>query len=174
MTDIIPKPRFWHKMIKIIAASSFGSWLLADNLHRLDRPVLRLTKGRATLTSFLAGFPVVVLTTTGAKSGLPRTTPLAALQDDNRLVLIASSFGSPQNPDWYYNLKANPKARVQINGIDYPCVAQEAEGKERSNYWNQAVEMYHGFAIYAKQANREIPVMVLEVEGLNRRFDTGV
>jgi deazaflavin-dependent oxidoreductase (nitroreductase family) len=166
MPDFKPKHRIWHKLIQKIAASRFGGWLLADNLHRLDRPVLRLTKGRATLTSILAGLPVIVLTTTGAKSGLPRSLPLAAMQDGNRLVLVASAFGSPRHPSWYHNLKANPQVKVQINGASYNCRAYQAEGDEHSRYWQQAVEMYAGFARYAEEAApRRIPVMVLEVEG---------
>lgn len=168
MTQFGPKTRIWHKIIKKIAASPFGSWLLADHLHRIDRPVLRLTKGRTTLTSLLAGLPVVVLTTTGAKSGQPRTLPLAAMRDGSRLVLIASAFGKPQNPGWYHNLKAHPAARVQINGSSYPCMAREAQGEERVRYWEEAVAMYPGFSRYADKASpRRIPVMVLEVEGLS-------
>ncbi|MEN8242879.1 MAG: nitroreductase family deazaflavin-dependent oxidoreductase [Chloroflexota bacterium] len=167
MTDFTPRPRIWHKAIKKIAATSFGSWLLAGNLHRLDRPVLRLTKGRANLTSLLAGLPVVVLTAKGARSRLPRTLPLAAIQDGSRLVLIASSFGKAQHPSWYYNLKANPDAEVQINGATYPCTARQAEGAEREEYWKKAVEMYTGYARYADKANRQIPVIVLEVDGLS-------
>jgi len=167
MTDFNPKPRIWHKAIKKIAATSFGSWLLADILHRLDRPVLWLSKGRSTLTSLLAGLPVVVLTAKGAKSGLPRRLPLAAMQDGSRLVLIASSFGKAHQPSWYYNLKANPAAEVQINGVTYPCRARQAEGPEREEYWKKAVEMYTGYARYADRANRQIPVIVLEVDRLS-------
>ena len=167
MSPFGPKPRIWHRLIQKIAASPFGSWLLADNLHRLDRPVLRLTKGRTTLTSLLAGLPVVVLTAKGAKSGLTRSRPVAAMQDGSRIVLIASAFGKPHHPAWYHNLMANPEAQVQINGSTYSCKAYEAEGEERSRYWEQAVEMYAGFARYADDAHpRRIPVVVLEVEGL--------
>ena len=167
MPQFGPKPRFWHKIIQLIAASRFGSWLLADNLYRLDRPLLQMTGGRTTLTSILSGLPVVVLTAKGAKSGEPRTLPIAAMKDGSRLVLIASAFGKPRHPSWYHNLKANPKAEVQINGTNYSCRAYEAEGEERSRYWDRAVKMYAGFARYAQQAKpRRIPVMVLEVEGL--------
>jgi deazaflavin-dependent oxidoreductase (nitroreductase family) len=167
MSQFGPKPRFWHKLIQSIAASRFGGWLLADNLHRLDRPVLRLTGGRTTLTSLLSGLPVVVLTATGAKSGLPRTLPIAAMRDGSRIILIASAFGKSHHPSWYHNLKANPEAQVQINGTIYPCRAYEAEGEERSGYWDRAVEMYSGFARYANEAMpRRIPVVVLKVKGL--------
>jgi deazaflavin-dependent oxidoreductase (nitroreductase family) len=168
MSQIGPQPRIWHRTIQKIAASPFGSWLLADNLHRLDRAVLRLTNGRITLTSLLAGLPVVVLTATGAKSGLPRSLPVAAMQDGSRIVLIASAFGKPHHPGWYHNLMANPEAQVQVSGITYACQAYEAEGEERSWYWEQAVARYAGFARYAEEAHpRRIPVVVLEVEGLN-------
>jgi deazaflavin-dependent oxidoreductase (nitroreductase family) len=167
MTQFGSKPRIWHKLIQVLSASRFGHWLLADNLHKIDRPVLRLSGGRVSLTSILSGLPVVVLTAKGAKSGLPRSIPIAAMRDGSRIILIASAFGKPRHPSWYHNLKANPDAQVQIDGTNFPCRAFEAEGEERARYWGKAVEMYAGFGLYAKKAlPRRIPVIVLEVEGL--------
>jgi deazaflavin-dependent oxidoreductase (nitroreductase family) len=126
--------------------------------------MLQLSKGRSTLTGMLAGLPVVVLTSTGAKSGLPRKLPLAALQDGSRLVLVASAFGSRKHPSWYYNLKAHPNAQVQIKGVSYACRAFEAEGEERARYWLQTLKIYPGFARYAEKAQpRRIPLIVLEI-----------
>jgi deazaflavin-dependent oxidoreductase (nitroreductase family) len=165
MKDAIPKPRWWHSLIQKAAATSFGSWLLAGNLHRIDRPFLRLSSGRTSLTGILAGLPVVILTTTGAKSGKPRSTPLAAVFDEDKVILIASYLGKCRHPAWYHNLKANPKARLKIAGEERGYIAREAQGEERERYWAQAVQLYHGYENYREKAsNRRIPVMVLTLE----------
>lgn len=165
MKNAIPKPRWWHSLIQKAAATPFGTWLLADNLHRIDRPFLRLSGGRTSLTGILSGLPVVVLTATGAKSGKTRTMPLAAHFDDNKVILIASYLGSPRHPAWYHNLKANPKARLKIAGVEKAYTAREAQGEERERYWAQAVQLYHGYEKYRERAGkRKIPVMVLTPE----------
>ncbi len=165
MPGLYVKPRWWHPIIQKLAASGFGSWLLADNLHRLDRPFLRLSGGKHTLTTWLAGLPVVVLTTTGAKSGLPRRLPLAALEDAGKIILIASDFGSPRHPAWYHNLIAHSQATVEIAGKQVPCQACEAQGEARARYWAMAGKMYPGYKKYEKKAGkRQIPVMVLTLE----------
>jgi deazaflavin-dependent oxidoreductase (nitroreductase family) len=78
-------------------------------LHHLDRPVLRLSRGRYSLTRLLAGLPVVTVTTIGAKSGQPRSLPLVALPDGEHVILIASNYGQKHHPAWYYNLRAHPE-----------------------------------------------------------------
>jgi deazaflavin-dependent oxidoreductase (nitroreductase family) len=165
MKNAIPKSRWWHGVIKKVSATHFISWLLADNLHWIDRPFLRLSGGRTSLSGILAGLPVVVLTATGAKSGKPRSMPLAALFDEDKVILIASYLGSPRHPAWYHNLKANPKARVEICGKERVYIACEAEGEDYERYWAQAIELYHGYEIYRKKVGkRKIPVMVLTPE----------
>lgn len=114
------------------------------------------------MTSILAGLQIVVLSTTGAKSGKPRTTPLAALFDGDKIVLIASDFGNPRHPAWYYNLRANPEVKVSVYGQEGKFLAHEAVGDERERYWEMAVTSYRGYEKYAQQAGeRTIPVMVL-------------
>jgi len=165
MMEAIPKHRWWHGLIQKIAATSFGSWLLADNLHKIDRPFLRLSNDRISLTGILAGLPVIILTTIGAKSGLQRKMPLSAVFDGEKVILIASYLGKLNHPAWYHNLKANPKAQVKIQGKEKDYIAREAEGEERQRYWAQAVELYQGYENYRKRAgNRLIPVMVLTPE----------
>jgi deazaflavin-dependent oxidoreductase (nitroreductase family) len=165
MMDAIPKRRWWHGPIQKIAATSFGSWLLADNLHKIDRPFLYLSNDRISLTGILAGLPVVILTTTGVKSGLQRKMPLSAVFDGEKVILIASYLGKPNHPAWYHNLKANPTARVKIRGKERDYIAREAEGEERQRYWAQATELYQGYENYRKKAgDRVIPLMVLTPE----------
>jgi hypothetical protein len=92
------------------------SWLYARTLHHIDRVVYRATSGRKTFTSLVTGLPVVQLTTTGARSGLPRTLPVLGVPEGDRLIVIASNFGQYKNPSWYYNLRAHPHAEIVFEG----------------------------------------------------------
>ena len=86
----------FHRLNQKIAASKAGSWFYAHTLHHFDALFLKLSKGRNTMSSLVSGLPVVVLTTTGAKSGLPRTTPLLGIRDEQNpavLAVIASNWG---------------------------------------------------------------------------------
>ena len=163
MPDLKIKPRPWHPLIRKLAATNFGIWLLAGTLHRIDKPLLRLSRNRTSFTSILAGLPVIVLTTTGAKSGLPRTTPLVALAEEDKIILIASYFGSTRHPAWYYNLRANPEVSVSHKGQTGQYRARLAVGEEREGYWEMAASLYPGYTLYKQKAgDRQIPVVVLE------------
>ena len=163
MPDLTIKRRWWHPIIQNLAASRFGTWLLADNLQRIDKPMLRLTHNRTSFTSLLAGLPVVVLNTIGARTGLPRQTPLVAIQDGERIILIASYFGNTHHPAWYHNLIAHPEVRVSVKGMAGDYFARPLSGGEREKYWCIAVDAYHGYRRYKQKAgDREIPVIMLE------------
>lgn len=110
------RPMAWQRAMQRVAASQPGSWFFSRWLHYVDAPVLRLSKGRVSIPALIAGLPVIALTTTGAKTGRQRTTPLVALEDGDRLVIIASSWGRKRHPSWYYNLRAHPGATVTIRG----------------------------------------------------------
>jgi deazaflavin-dependent oxidoreductase (nitroreductase family) len=163
MHPLTIKTRWWHNLIKKLAASSFGIWLLPKSLYRIDKLLLKLSGNRASLTSWLAGLPVILLTTTGAKSGLSHQMPLVSLQDGEKLILIASYFGSQHHPGWYYNLKANPQVAVSFKGQTISYLARQAQGEECADYWQLAVELYPGYSLYQQRAGcRQIPVIVLE------------
>jgi deazaflavin-dependent oxidoreductase (nitroreductase family) len=108
-----------------------------------------------------AGRPLLLLTTTGAKTGRPRTTPLLYSTDGDRLVVIASKGGEPTNPDWYHNLVAHPEATVELGGERFPVRATVAEGAERRRLFDQQAAQMPFFADYERNAPRTIPVVVL-------------
>ncbi len=108
-----------------------------------------------------AGRPLLVLTTTGAKSGQPRSTPLLYSTDGDRFVVIASKGGEPTNPDWYHNLLAHPDATVEVGGGRFPVRASIAEGAERRRLFDQQAALMPFFADYERTTPREIPVVVL-------------
>ncbi|HET7094750.1 MAG TPA: nitroreductase family deazaflavin-dependent oxidoreductase [Thermomicrobiales bacterium] len=105
--------------------------------------------------------PLLLLTTTGAKSGQPRTTPLLYSTDGDRFVVIASKGGEPTNPDWYHNLLANPEATVEVGGETFPVWATIAAGAERRRLFDQQAAQMPFFADYERNTARAIPVVVL-------------
>ena len=162
MTSLQPKTRWWHKMIKQLSATRLGTWFVSNTLHHIDRPFIKLSKGRSSPSRLLAGLPVVTLTAIGAKSGKPRSIPLAGLPDGEKVILIGTNFGRSNNPSWYYNLRENPEASLSFSGQTKSYLAHEAEGEEYDTYWQKAVDLYKGYKIYKKRAgNRHIPIMVL-------------
>lgn len=111
----------------------------------------------------LGGRPLLLLTTTGAKSGRPFTTPLNYSQDGDRLVLIASRGGTPRHPDWYHNLVANPEVTIELGGEKFQARASTAVEPERTRLFDQQAAIMPFFDDYRKQVTvREIPVVVLE------------
>ena len=127
----------------------------------MDKAILKLTKGKYTVSEIL-GWNIIQLTAIGAKTNQPRTMPLIALFDGEKIALIASSFGREHNPGWYYNLKAHPDCDVQANDRSGKYVAHEADGDEYKKYWQLALSYYAGYEKYKERAGRRIPVMVLE------------
>jgi deazaflavin-dependent oxidoreductase (nitroreductase family) len=107
------------------------------------------------------GAPLLVLTTTGAKSGQPRTNPLVYLPDGDRMVIFASKAGAPTNPDWYHNLKAHPRVTVEVGDETFDADATVAQGEERDRLYAQQATIMPGFAEYQEKTDRVIPVVVL-------------
>lgn len=108
------------------------------------------------------GATMLLITTTGAKSGLQRTTPLVYLPDGDRVVIFASKAGAPTNPDWYHNLKANPEVTIEVGADAYQATAVEISGAERDTLFAAQVERMPGFQAYADGTTRVIPVIALE------------
>jgi proline iminopeptidase len=108
------------------------------------------------------GAKVLLLTTTGRKSGQPTTTPLIYERDGERLVIIASKGGAPAHPGWYRNLRKHPKVEVQVVDDVFRARAATAEGEERTRLWQLAALQWPDYDEYAKRTDREIPVVVLE------------
>lgn len=105
---------------------------------------------------------LLLLTTIGAKSGQPRTTPVAYSTDGDRLVIIASKGGAPTNPDWYHNLLANPTVTVELGTERFQAHATIAEGQERERLYAKHAAQMPGFAEYQQKTTRQIPVVILD------------
>ena len=113
------------------------------------------------VTGMFGGAPLVLLTTTGAKSGKERTTPVVYTTDGDKVVVIASKGGAPTSPDWYHNLVANPDVTVELPGEKFEARARVAEGDERDRLYAAQAELMPNFAEYQKATTRKIPVVVL-------------
>jgi F420H(2)-dependent quinone reductase len=108
------------------------------------------------------GMPIVVITNVGAKSGKVRKTPLMRVEHDGLYAAVASQGGSPQNPLWYYNFRANPRVELQDGQERSARIARELSGAEREQWWERAVAAYPPYAEYQTKTARLIPVFLLE------------
>ena len=105
--------------------------------------------------------PVLLLTTTGRKTGRKRTTPVLYLRDGNRLVIVASNGGRPRDPSWWMNLMHNPIAMVQVKNAKQTIYAHRAIGSEKERLWRLMTSAYPTYDRYQKKTERDIPVVVL-------------
>jgi deazaflavin-dependent oxidoreductase (nitroreductase family) len=150
------------RLVRRTAGTRPLAWLYSRIQEPLDQLVYRCTSGRATLTTWLGDVDMAMLTTTGAKSGLPRTHVVLGFADDDRIVVIASNYGQRTNPAWYYNLLADPRATIEIGGVSRSVVAHELDGPERERLYQRGIEIYPGFTHYRRRAQRTIPVLAFE------------
>jgi deazaflavin-dependent oxidoreductase (nitroreductase family) len=128
---------------------------------RLHEAGYRATGGRALNQIF--GMPVVVLTTTGRRTGQPRTTMLATpVEEEARIVLVASNGGDPRDPAWFLNIQENPDVEIIIHGETRQMRARIATAAEKQELWPRAVAAYYGYARYQTWTDREIPLVILE------------
>ncbi len=155
------KRSLYRQIVEAIFSSKPGTWIVLNIGSHFDPFWLRVTHGRFSAGSLL-GFPSLLLTTIGAKTGLPRSTALVFTRAGDRLVIVASRGGMDRHPGWYHNLKAHPEAEVLLNGRSSTYTSYEATGEEREHLWAVACDNYSGYTAYQKRAgDRKIPIMVL-------------
>lgn len=159
----------FHIFVQKLVATPAGSKAISGFWHHLDRACLRLSKGRTSLTEIFAGLPMILLTSTGARSGLARTLPVACYRNPEKpeiIAVAAANWGREKMPSWYYNLKATPRASVLLDGKQRVYSAREAQGEEYEHYWKLAEATFLGMSKYRKRVGeRRIPIMILSQEG---------
>jgi deazaflavin-dependent oxidoreductase (nitroreductase family) len=152
-----------RRLIRRATTSRPLAWLSARVLHRIDGVVVRATKGRGTFSGWVSGLPVVLLTTTGARSGLARTTPVLGIPDDDALIVLAANFGKTTHPSWFHNVRATPAVSVAVDGVTREYDAVVLAGAERDRWFERAVELNPGWLRYRRWAGeRAIPVVRLQ------------
>lgn len=140
---------------------SHDEWLA--EVRRLSNVHLRrYLETDGAVGSTAQGAPILILTTTGRKSGEQRSTPLIYGEDAGRYVVVASLGGHPRNPHWYLNLVADPEAEVQVKVERFMVRARTASGEERSRLWALMTEIWPSYDGYQGRTSRQIPVVVLE------------
>ena len=135
-------------------------------MGRSHRVIYRLTRGR--LLGRVAGMPVLLLTTTGRRSGRPRTTPLTYFEFGSDLVIVASNGGEDRPPAWWLNLQDDPRAMVTIGTQTERVTARAANDDEYATLWPTITLTHAGYAAYARRTTRPIPVMLLSGTGGHR------
>jgi deazaflavin-dependent oxidoreductase (nitroreductase family) len=150
----VPSDKFYSRI-----STSLGAATLRRT-GKLNVPVYRLSGGR--IGGKIGRAPVLLLTTTGRKSGQKRTAPVVYLADGDRLTVIGSNAGHSRAPAWSLNLRANPDAEVEVGRERRRVRARVAEGEERAELWRKHNEQYSGFDDYAARTDRDIAVFVLE------------
>jgi deazaflavin-dependent oxidoreductase (nitroreductase family) len=150
-------------MVHIVSAVRlrFRRWAIRV-LGKAHLAVLRMTRGR--LLGSVAGMPVLLLTTTGRRSGKARTTPLTFFRDGTDLVVIASNGGTDRPPGWSLNLQQTPRAVVQIGTDKLVVTAGPASEQQRERLWSVITATYAGYARYQERTTRRIPVVLLTPE----------
>jgi deazaflavin-dependent oxidoreductase (nitroreductase family) len=132
----------------------------ARRVNDLHRTVFRLSNGR--IANRGMGMPVVMLTTTGRKTGKQRTSMLTSpVQDGDRYVLVASNGGDDRDPAWLLNLRANPTVEATIDGTTRAMTARVASSDEKAELWPRVVAKYKGYANYQTRTDRDIPLVIL-------------
>lgn len=155
-TSIIRKPAI------AFAATKPGSWVIR-NLAGVDRRLLERTNGRFTILGPIAA-PVVLLTTTGRKSGEPRTSPLLYYREGAQLFVVGSNFGQQHHPAWTSNLLADPHATVAIGGKKIPVTAALVEGPEKARIYDAFNSMIRVYGEYKNRTDREMRLFALSAE----------
>jgi deazaflavin-dependent oxidoreductase (nitroreductase family) len=151
----------FKRFLFAFAISKTGTWYSSQIGARLDPWLLRASRGR--LDHAFGQIPIVLVTMRGARSGIERTVPLLYFNDGEDVILVASSYGRPKFPSWYFNLKANPDVTLEVRGRTAPYVAREAQGEDRDRLFEQAKKVYRGYNEYERRTAgiRRIPLMRL-------------
>lgn len=157
-----PKPD-WRQRGYWLLASRPGSWVFSRLLPSIDRLIFRLSRGRQTAASAIAGIPMIMVTVKGARSGKTRLTPLLGTPDGGNYIITGSNFGQKHHPAWVYNLRMNPNVTISVDGTSAHFIAREVTGQEREQCWQKALKYYSGYNAYRQRAGREIAVFVLEL-----------
>ena len=151
-----------HRGVRWFAGTRAGGWCFSRTLRHADDLVGRISRGRHSAPGLAAGIAVLDVTTTGRKSGKPRTSHLIATRYDGALALIGTNFGQHDTPAWVFNLEADPHARVTYQGTDRAVVARPATPVEIDEVFSASAAFYPGYQRYRGRIDhRRVRVFVL-------------
>jgi len=147
----------YARAVNRFSATRAGSWTVKHLASKVDPVLFRWSKGRITSTG-TPTLPMLALTTTGAKSGQPRTVQLAFHREGDDLLVVASAMGQDRHPAWRYNLDAHPEVRVLMRGEEYPAVASVLSPEEKATRWDAIATTIPQMRTYEQRTDREIRV----------------
>ena len=151
-----------QRALRRLVGSRPGSWVSKRVLHRVDLVAHRIAPHRSPPTQWLAAVPIGLLTTTGARSGEPRTVPLLLAPLDDGWGVIASHYGSARPPAWFFNLRAHPDATLEVDGVTHPVRAEQVHGADRERVRQAALAYYAGYTAYERRAGgRDLGFFIL-------------
>lgn len=163
LSYVLAPPTALQRAVRSAAATRAGAATLARTLPALDRAVGRLTGGRTTCCALLSGLPVVLLTTTGRRTGARRSTQLIGVPVGDTLALLGTNFGQARTPAWVLNLEADPRATVAYRGREVDVVAREADASGRAEVLDLAERVYVGYPRYLTRVpHRQVRILLLE------------
>jgi deazaflavin-dependent oxidoreductase (nitroreductase family) len=161
---------FVQRGLQNAASRRWAGPFLSRTLHPLDRATFRATGGRHTVAGILAGLPVIMLTTIGARTGEQRTMPLLGIPIGGDMAVIGSNFGTQPTPGWVYNLEADPRGTVAYRDRTVAVTARRADPAEIEHAFDLAAAAYGGFAAYRERAaHRDIRVFILKAKAATPR-----
>ena len=162
-----PRANWFQRAVKAFAGTPPGAWLFSKVLRYLDDLVQKLTRGRTSAPEVLAGLPVLDVTTTGRKSGQPRTSHLISIPIGDTLALLGTNFGQPATPAWALNLEANPNATVRYRDRSATVIARPATETEFAQVLASSRPIYPGYRKYQQRIgeSRRLRIFVLEPAG---------
>lgn len=159
----LPERNWFHAVVVALVGTQIGGWLGYHMAPPMDRFVVKMTRGKGTITQWFAGVPPIWVATTGARSGKTRITPLLGIPVDDNLALIGTGFGQSPTPAWVYNLEMNPGAEVTFRGRTVSVSARAATADEEDRAWRTGERIYPGFPRYRNRlTDRTIRVFILE------------
>lgn len=151
-----------QRVTQALAASGPGSWVFQRTLYPIDKALFKMTNGKVTVPGLLAGLPVIMLTTTGAKSGKQRTMPLLGIPMDGEIAVIGSNYGQESTPGWVHNLRKNPEATVSYRSKTAPALARLGTAAETDRAFELGAAFYGGYPKYRERADhRKIESFIL-------------
>ena len=159
----VPPPSAFQRLTQKMATTRPGAWVFSRSLRQLDDAVGRLTRGRTSAPELLAGLPVLDVTTTGRRSGVPRTSHLIAVPHGETLALLGTNFGQPGTPAWALNLESDPHCTVSHHGTALELVARPATEDERTAVLAASADVYGGYLAYQRRiTGRWLRIFLLE------------
>ncbi len=152
-----------QRSLQRVAATKAGGWTFQRTLYRVDRPLHRWSDGRLTVPGLLTGLPVIMLTTTGAKTGEARTMPVAGIPLDDDLVILGTNYAQARTPGWVFNLEKDPRASVEWRSTAVAVDAHRVPTSEMDRVWQASAVVYAGFPHYRERIadSRDVRAFVL-------------